>query len=95
MIIEHVLDKQADTKALKNLLQRDPTCEESHGSNKRYPGGKLAKSSWVGRDPFGDEATPEASEDGKVRAQQLLLIDIQDSWLSPVCARAHTCAARS
>lgn len=89
VIIEHVLSRQADNKALAHLLQRDPKVEaaDPKAKGKRYGGGRLSKSSWVGRDPFGDRKPPAPASGTKERAQQLLLQDVQDACYQ--YARVH------
>ena len=79
MIIEHVLSRQVDNKALAHLLQRNPKVEASNpeAKGKRYGSGRLSKSSWVGRDPFGDREPPPPASETKERAQQLLLQDVE------------------
>ena len=81
VIIEHILGRQADDKALAYLLRRDPEVEASNpeAKGKRYGNSRLSKSSWIGRDPFGEEVPPPAATSSKARAQQLLLQDVQDA----------------
>ena len=81
VVIEHVLERQADDKALAYLLRRDPEVKvkDPATKGKHYGSSRLAKSSWIWRDPFGESALQPPAESSKERAQQLLLQDVQDA----------------
>lgn len=74
VIIEHILERQADDKALAYLTRRDTVVEaEDPGMRgKRYGGGRLAKSSLIGRDPFGEKKLLPAVNTAEAKAQQAL-----------------------
>ena len=95
MCLEHVLTQQVETKAFAKLLVRDPAYKSGDQPAVAYDGWdlqKVAKSSFLGRDPWGDNALPEPAiagieaneEEGteavpaKYSKEQLLLMDIQD-----------------
>ena len=59
-ILEHVVGLQANSKQLRKLLARDAAVET--GDPEKYraqAGSRLAKSSYLGKDPFGDKPLPE------------------------------------
>jgi len=91
--IQHVLDHQIADKTLRKLTQRNPAIEKSHPEKAKTlaPKSRIAKSSLIGEDPYGDKSIPslgggdkgdgdQAEGDGGelVSEVQLLLMEIQD-----------------
>ena len=59
-ILEHVVGQEANSKQLRKLLARDAVAEKIDPAEfKAQIGAKLAKSSYLGKDPFGDKPLPE------------------------------------
>ena len=59
-ILEHVVSQEANSKQLRKLLARDAAAERSDPEGfKAQAGTRLAKSSYLGKDPFGDKPLPE------------------------------------
>ena len=59
-ILEHVVGQEANSKQLRKLLARDAVTEKIDPAEfKAQIGAKLAKSSYLGKDLFGDKPLPE------------------------------------
>ena len=58
--LQHVLDGQINDKVLRRLTQRDPSVEKDNADKSKQlaPKSKIARSSIIGRDPWGDESLP-------------------------------------
>ena len=65
--LQHVLDGQINDKVLRRLTQRDPSVEKDNNADKGKqlaPKSKIARSSIIGRDPWGDESLPALPKRG-------------------------------
>ena len=59
-VVMHVARTQADTKNMKALLCRDKAEElRDPAKYREVAGARLARSSYLGRDPFGDQPVPD------------------------------------
>lgn len=85
-VVKHVARTQADTKIMKALLCRDKAEElRDPAKYREVAGARLARSSYLGRDPFGDQPVPDEctyeDTEGEEQYDQYgsLLVSVQDA----------------
>ena len=84
MCLEHVINMQIKDKMLSKLMRGNRTVEAANPDEHVIdePGKRIAKSSFLDQDPWGDEEIPEDpeadEEDGTYTQLQMLLKRIQD-----------------
>ena len=80
--LQHVIDMQIKDKTFSKLMRGNPTLERKDPGMAK-PGKRIAKSSLLGQDPWGDKEIPPADADSESSGEtytqlQTLLKNIQD-----------------
>ena len=80
-VVQHVIKQQLRSEHMTGLLRRQGTYSAKEPSNEgRRAASKLAKSSFLGRDPSGEKPIPKSLwVNGELSEQGTLLKDVQDT----------------